>query len=176
MHRFTPLPAVLCALALSIGPRVASAQQLPDSAQALVDSAAVQPDSAAPAARQERSDFERLTSDAVHQPGFFDAYLEDGRLYFVVPESRLGERFLLTFEASQGPGTGGIYGGTMLDNEARIVSFEKRQGRMFLIRHPHIYTAPEGSPEQRAIELTFGPSVLATARIEATRDSVDHRG
>ncbi|HSH75906.1 MAG TPA: zinc-dependent metalloprotease, partial [Longimicrobiales bacterium] len=36
------------------------------------------------------------------------------------------------------------------------------------------YTAPPGSPEERAIELTFGASVLATARIAATRDSTDH--
>ncbi|MGE0161035.1 MAG: zinc-dependent metalloprotease [Gemmatimonadales bacterium] len=171
MYRSTPLLAALCIVA-SGGPRVAGAQQVPDSATAL------HPDSAAVTGgrppRQERSDFERLTEDAVLQPGFFDAYLEDGRLLLVVPESRLGERFLLSFEASQGPGTGGIYGGTMLDNEARIVSFEKRQGRILLIQHQNIYTAPEGSPEQRAIDLTFGPSVLATARIDATRDSTDH--
>jgi hypothetical protein len=177
MPRTAPLLAALCALALSLAePHVASAQQPPDSAQAQLDSAVVQADSTAEERerRQERSDFERLTEDAVFQPGFFDTYLDDGRLFFVVPESRLGERFLLTFEASQGPGTGGIYGGTMLDNEARIVSFEKRQGRILLLQHPHIYTAPEGSPEQQAIDLTFGPSVLATARIDATRDSTDH--
>jgi hypothetical protein len=175
MHRSTPLLAVACALAwILAGAPLASAQQPPDSAA--VPQA---PDSAAAAAepdepRQERSDFERLTEDAVHQAGFFDTYVEDGRLFFVVPESRLGERFLMTFEASQGPGTGGIYGGTMLDSEARIVSFEKRQGRIFLVQHHTIYTAPEGSPEQRAIDLTFGSSVLATARIDATRDSTDH--
>jgi hypothetical protein len=173
MLRSTPLLAVACALTSSFaGARAASAQQPPDSA-------AVQeaPDSANAEGReerQERSAFERATEDAVLQTGFFDTYLEDGRLLFLVPESRLGKRFLMTFEASRGPGTGGIYGGTMLDNEARIVSFEKRQGRMFLIQHQNIYAAPEGSPEQRAIELTFGPSVLATARIEATRDSTDH--
>ena len=176
MHRFTPLLPVLCSLALSLGPSVSSAQQPPDSAQtARADSAEAVPDSTEQRGpRQERSDFERLTEDAVLQTGFFDTYLDDGRLFFLVPESRLGERFLLTFEASRGPGTGGIYGGTMLDNEARIVSFEKRQGRIFLMQHPHLYTAPEGSPEEQAIELTFGSSVLATARIDATRDSTDH--
>jgi hypothetical protein len=177
MQRSIPLLAVVGAVALALGePRVASAQQPPDSAQTQVDSAQSPPDSVAEGreSRQERSDFERLTEDAVLQTGFFDTYLDDGRLFFVVPESRLGERFLLTFEASRGPGTGGIYGGTMLDNEARIVSFEKRQGRILLIQHQNIYTAPEGSPEQQAIELTFGSSVLATARIDATRDSTDH--
>ena len=166
-------PIVALAASLFLLPAALDAQVPPDSAAAQEpgDSVAA-PDSAQ--GRQERSDFERMTEDATLQEGFFDAYLDDGRLLFVVPEGRLGERFLMTFEASQGPGTGGIYGGTMLDRDARIVSFEKRQGRMFLVQHQNIYTAPEDSPEQRSIDLTFGSSVLATARIGATRDSTDH--
>ncbi len=162
----------LAALLLAF-PATVAAQVPPDSAAAQVppDSLAA-PDSAQ--STPERSDFDRMTEDATLQEGFFDTYLDDGRLLFVVPEGRLGERFLMSFEASRGPGSGGIYGGTMLDQEARIVSFEKRQGRMLLVQHQNIYAAPEGSPEQRSIDLTFGSSVLATARIGATRDSTDH--
>ena len=162
----------LAALLLAL-PATVAAQVPPDSAAAQVppDSLAA-PDSAQ--STPERSDFDRMTEDATLQEGFFDTYLDDGRLLFVVPEGRLGERFLMSFEASRGPGSGGIYGGTMLDQEARIVSFEKRQGRMLLVQHQNIYAAPEGSPEQRSIDLTFGSSVLATARIGATRDSTDH--
>ncbi|MEQ1857158.1 MAG: hypothetical protein ABL963_11835, partial [Longimicrobiales bacterium] len=168
------LLALVCLTALA---SPAAAQVPPDStAQVPPDSAALQAtDSAGPrGGRQERSDWDRLTEDATFRTGYFDTYQDDARLFFVVPEARLGERFLMTFEASQGPGTGGLYGGTMLDSEARIVSFEKRAGRMFLVQHQNIYTAPEGSPEQRSIDLTFGSSVLATTRIEATRDSTDH--
>ena len=162
----------LAALLLAF-PATVAAQVPPDSAAAQVppDSLAA-PDSAQ--STPERSDFDRMTEDATLQEGFFDTYLDDGRLLFVVPEGRLGERFLMSFEASRGPGSGGIYGGTMLDQEARIVSFEKRQGRMLLVQHQNIYAAPAGSPEQRSIDLTFGSSVLATARIGATRDSTDH--
>jgi hypothetical protein len=170
MDRST-LALVACLLAT---PAALAAQTPPDSTAAPDSAAAQVPDSTEAEGRQERSDWDRLTEDATFREGLFDTYQKDGRLFFVVPESRLGERFLLTFEASQGPGTGGIYGGTMLDNEARIVSFEKRAGRMFLVQHQNIYTAPEGSAAQRAIELTFGESVLATARIDATRDSTDH--
>lgn len=162
----------LAALLLAL-PATVAAQVPPDSAAAQVppDSLAA-PDSAQ--STPERSDFDRMTEDATLQEGFFDTYLDDGRLLFVVPEGRLGERFLMSFEASRGPGSGGIYGGTMLDQEARIVSFEKRQGRMLLVQHQNIYAAPAGSPEQRSIDLTFGSSVLATTRIGATRDSTDH--
>ena len=80
-------------------PATVDAQVPPDSAAAAEpgDSLAA-PDSAQ--GKQERSDFERMTEDATLQEGFFDAYLDDGRLLFVVPEDRLGERFLMSFEAS----------------------------------------------------------------------------
>jgi hypothetical protein len=140
------------------------------------DSAAAAPDSVAARVREDRrpSDFERLVEGATFREGFFDSYEHEGRLFFVIPERRLGEEFLLAFQASQGPGAGGVYGGTMLDSHARIVVFEKRQGRILLVQRLQAYTAPEGSAAQRSIDATFGASVLATARIAATRDSTDH--
>jgi len=168
--------ALLVPLALPlILPAGARGQEPPDSAQ-VADSTEARDDEAEPGrdGQGRRSDFERLTRDATHREGFFDTYETDGRLFMLVPEDRLGEQFLLSFEASQGPGTGGVYGGTMLDWEGRIVSLEKEQGRILLVQHQNRYAAPEGSPAQRAIELTFGPSVLASSRIAATRDSTEH--
>jgi len=167
------IPAVL-ALSLAL-PASLQAQEPPDSAQAPEEAA----DSAqAESEGQERpgrpSDFERLTRDATFREGYFDTYQSDGRLFLLVPEERLGEEFLLSFSASQGPGAGGVYGGTMLDWEGRIVSLERQQGRILLVQRQSRYTAPAGSPAEAAIDLTFGPSVLATARIAATRDSTDY--
>lgn len=167
MTRCTPVLAFLAAIWSA-----AAQAQIPDSAAA--PGAANAADSASRPEVRRTSDFERLTEGATFRPGFFDSYEQDGRLLFVIPEHRLGEEFLLAFQASQGPGSGGVYGGTMLGAEARIVAFEKRQGRIALVQRQQAYTAPEGSPAQRAIDLTFGSSVLATARIAATRDSTDH--
>jgi hypothetical protein len=163
----------IVALGLTL-PVPARGQEPPDSAQAADETAEEVGAEPAEAAQERPSDFERLTRDATLREGYFDTYEGDGRLFLVVPEDRLGEQFLLSFQASQGPGTGGVYGGTMLDSEARIVSLEKRQGRVLLMQHQQRYTAPDGSPARSAIDLTFGPSVLATARIAATRDSTDH--
>ena len=170
MNRCIPaLLALLLALPLPL-----RAQEPPDSTQAS-DEPAEELDEEREEVQQVRpTDFERLTRDATLQEGFFDTYAADGRLFLVVPEERLGEAFLLSFEASRGPGTGGVYGGTMLDTEGRLVTLERRQGRILLVQHQHRYTAPEGSAAQRAIELTFGSSVLASARIVAARDSTDH--
>ncbi|MDZ7807697.1 MAG: zinc-dependent metalloprotease [Gracilimonas sp.] len=42
--------------------------------------------------------------------------------------------------------------------------------RFFLVQLPHRYKAEEGTPEARAVELTYGNSVLETAKVEATND------
>jgi hypothetical protein len=122
----------------------------------------------------DKSDFDKLIEEATLREGFFDTFEKDGKLYLLVPEDRLGEEFLMTFEASQGPGTRGIYGGSMLDREARIVALEKHQGQVYLVQRPHIYVAPDGSPVEQSIDLTFGKSVLAAGKIAATRDETDH--
>ena len=158
------MPAVL-ALSLLIS-TTAVAQEPPDrEPPAEEDAEAEEP---------EKSEFEKLTEDATLQEGFFDTYLADGKLYLLVPEDRLGEEFLMTFEVSQGPGARGIYGGSMLDREGRMVSLEKHQGQLFLVQRNTNYVAPGGSAVERSIDLTFGTSVLAGAKIAATREDTDH--
>lgn len=159
---------VLVTLGL-LAPVTAAAQEQPPDSAAAADTASAE----ATASRGDASDFERLTKDATFREGFFDSYQKDGRLYFVVPESRLNQQFLLSFEASRGPGTGGVYGGTMIGRDARIVALEKHDGRVMLVEHQQRYVAPAGSPADKAIDLTFGSSVLAVARVAAERDSTD---
>jgi len=166
MNRSIPLLLLLWGLTVSS----LAAQQPPDSTTVPGPEQQTEDKSE----EEEPSRFERLTEDAVLQEGFFDTYQKDRELFLLIPEDRLGEDFLMTFEASQGPGTGGVHGGTMLDREARLVSLEKIQGRIFLTQRPTIYRASEDSAVEQAIDATFGTSVLATARIAATRDSTDH--
>ncbi len=153
-----------------LAPAIAYAQQQPADSATDADTTASEPTASKEA---ESSDFERLTEGATFREGLFDSYQKDGRLYFVVPESRLNQEFLLSFEASRGPGTGGVYGGTMLGRDAHVVALEKHDGRIMLVEHQQRYVAPPGSPADKAIDLTFGPSVLAVARVAARRDSTD---
>jgi hypothetical protein len=114
--------------------------------------------------------FAELTRGAEHREGFFDTYEKDEALYLAIPKDRLGEEFLLTFQIAEGIGARGVIGGTMLNIfEGQIVSLERHGDRILLVQKPVRHTAPEGTPLARAVEMSFGSSVLETARIESTR-------
>lgn len=119
-------------------------------------------------ADEEDDPFEEIVEDATFREGFFNTYEKDGHLYLVVPEDRLNEDFLLSFQIAQGIGANRLNGGTMLSIfEPKIVAFEEHHGRIYLVQRPHRFVAPQDSPESRAVQLSFGSSVLESAEIEA---------
>lgn len=115
--------------------------------------------------------FADVVRGAVHRAGLFDTYQKGENLYLVVPKDRLGQEFLLVYEIAQGIGAAGLYGGTMLDIfEGHLVALERHGDRVFLVERPHRFTAKTSPAAQRAVELTFGSSVLEQAKIESIRD------
>ena len=115
--------------------------------------------------------FAELTRGATVRTGFFDTYQKGDNLYLAVPKDRLGQDFLLSFEISQGVGAAGLFGGTMLNIfEGAIVALERHGDRVFLVQRPHRYVAPEGSAVARAVDLSYTPSVLESAKIESIRE------
>lgn len=119
--------------------------------------------------QQEVSDnYDDLIEDAEPYEGYFDLYQKDSDLFLSVSAEKLNEPFLMNFELARGIGSSGLYGGTMLNIfEGLLVSLEKHEGKIFLVRHPHRYKAREGTPEAKAVDLTFGDSVVEAAEIEA---------
>ncbi|TVP78435.1 MAG: DUF5117 domain-containing protein [Gemmatimonadales bacterium] len=119
--------------------------------------------------------FQELTAEAEHLPGFMDLYRTDDQLLMAVPEGMLGREFLMEYKLARGLGTGGLYGGTMLSIfEAEVVTLERRGERLYLMKQPHRFRAREGTPQAAAVELSFTPSIMETAGIEATRDAEGH--
>lgn len=118
-----------------------------------------------------KADYAELIKDATHNPGFIDIYQKGDKLYFAVEPEMLDKEFLMKYEIAQGIGSSGLFGGTMLNIfEGLLVSLEKHGDKIFLVQKPHRYVADEDSPEQRAVNLTFGSSVLETAKVEAAND------
>ncbi|MEX0771000.1 MAG: zinc-dependent metalloprotease [Balneolaceae bacterium] len=118
--------------------------------------------------------YNELIEDTEEIAGFWNFYRKDDKLYLEVPDDKLNEDFLLNFQIARGIGSSGLYGGTMLNIfESNVVALQKHDNKIFLVNKPHRYKAAHDSPEQEAVELTYGESVLETASIEATRsDSV----
>ena len=124
----------------------------------------------AAAARSALRPFAEVTRDAVHRPGFIDTYQKDDRIWLAVPADRFGSDFLMEMKLAQGIGAGGLYGGTMLNLfEGNVMTLERRGEQVFLLQKPHRFTAKNEPATARAVELTFGPSVVESARIESFR-------
>jgi len=115
--------------------------------------------------------FDDVVKGATHRAGFFDTYEKGDNLYLVIPADRLGQDFLMEYKIAQGVGANGLFGGTMLSIfEGNVVALERHGDRVFLVQRPHRFTASEGGAAARAVDLTFSPSVVESAKIESMRD------
>jgi len=115
--------------------------------------------------------FNDLTKDAVVRTGYFDSYQKEDKLYLAIPKDRLGKDFLMEMKIAQGIGTNGLFGGTMLSLfEANVVAIERHGEQLFLVQKPHRFTARNNVAAAKAVDLTFGASVLEVAKIESFRE------
>ena len=115
--------------------------------------------------------FADLVKGATRREGYFETYEKGENLYLVIPKDRLGKDFLMEMKIAQGIGAAGLFGGTMLNIfEGQVMALERRGDRVMLVQRPHRYTAHEGGAAARAVELTFGVSVIDQAKIESVRD------
>ena len=64
-----------------------------------------------------------------------------------------------------------LYGGTMLNIfEGKVVALERHGNTLYLVQKPHRFPADPDTPIGRAVDLTFGSSVVETAKIESIRE------
>lgn len=131
--------------------------------------AAATPPAARPASPYKN--FAELTKDAVVRTGYLDSYQKEDKLYLAIPRDRLGKDFLMEMKLAQGIGANGLFGGTMLSIfEANVVSIERHGEQLFLVQRPHRFTAVNNAAAAKAVDLTFGASVLEVAKIESFRE------
>lgn len=117
------------------------------------------------------ADFSELTEGAEVLEGFFDLYRKDGKLHMAVPADRLGEDFLMEYKIARGVGANYLFGGLMLSFvQSDVVAIEKHGQRLYLVQRPHRFTATDDARAAEAVDLTFGSSVLESAKIASVRD------
>ncbi|HLM68567.1 MAG TPA: DUF5118 domain-containing protein, partial [Longimicrobium sp.] len=146
------VPALCAGLAGCASASATSAPQSPRPAAGpgAPATAAARPATTADTTRRAPSPFKpwaEVTRDANRRAGFFDTYEKGDQLLLAIPADRLGKDFLMGMQISQGIGAAGLFGGTMLGIfEGAVVALERRGDRVFLVRRPTRFTAPEGSP------------------------------
>lgn len=145
----------------------------PLAAQVPANQGATPPSGAPPAGAPQRSGmrpFADLVKDAEVRTGFFDTYQKDDKVWLAIPRERFGQDFLMEMKLAQGIGASGLFGGTMLNLfEGNVMTLQRSGDQVFLLQQPHRFTGGRDSAVARAVALSFGPSVVESARIESVR-------
>ena len=116
-------------------------------------------------------DFAELTEGAEVHEGFFDLYEKDGKLWLAVEPDRIGEDFFMEYKLDRGVGANYLFGGLMLSFfETNLVAVEKRGQKLYLVQRPHRFTAKDDRRAAEAVELTFGSSILESAKVVSLRE------
>lgn len=113
-------------------------------------------------------DWKKLTKDADVLHGYFTAYRKRENLYLEIQPQQLNQPVLGIFSFARGIGTNFVLGGLPLND--RLLEFQRAGDRVLVIEKNQRFTAPEGSPIAKALDLSIGNSVLASLKIESVND------
>lgn len=114
--------------------------------------------------------FAQVVKDAKHMQGFVDVYEKEGKVFLAIPKSELGRDLGLSFQVAQGIGSRFVFGGLMMNyGELPLVTLERRNDQIHLVRKSPHFTAAPGSAEAQAVALTFGTSIMETAPVVSIR-------
>lgn len=124
--------------------------------------------SAAPAKAESMAD---ATGGMARQPGFMDLWrdTEQGRVLLSLPAQ--GEQFLMVFSLPHGLGSNDVGLDRGLTRGPKLVQFERRGKRIFLVEHNTGYRATsENASERASVAEAFAGAVLWSGEIIASED------
>lgn len=141
-------------------------------AAAAPGAAASQPAAAAPAAPLPPGSppaFATVTKDAKKVEGLFTLWQKDEKVWIELKPEDLGKPFLLSPKLASGIGENGLYGGSMslrsAATEEQLVEFRRIHNQVQLIARNAAFVAKAGTPEGRAVNAAFSPSLLGSATV-----------
>ena len=170
--------AICTALAILIctgtAPAFAKGKPMPDGAPPGKYGAPAASDSkdAKPAGAPESpfTDWSKVTKDATRKEGMFNAWTKRENIYWEIRKNQLGVPFLLNASYAKGIGLVGQLGGLPIADG--LMQFERQGDHIFLtVPQSRIISNGADSSYQRAVNLTFGNSVLQSFKIESEKDS-----
>lgn len=123
------------------------------------------------------STFEALTRGATRTPGLLPTWRKQDKVWVEIPAKLLGQPLFLSPKIAGGIGEGGVLGGLMQSRWAQIgrpqwVTFRKVQQQVQLLAVNATYTASAGTPQARAVEAAYSPSLVTAAPMASAPDPV----
>ena len=106
-----------------------------------------------------------ITKDFTTQPGVFAVHRNEDKLYFEIPQDKLGRLFLWHAEVAKGPGGGmfGSWGGAALGN--RVLRLERRGNKVYVWKVGFAKRS-DGKAVQAAIDASATDAIIAVFNVE----------
>src|SRR5262245_8542801 len=106
-----------------------------------------------------------ITKDFTTSPGVFAVHRHEDKLYFEIPQDKLGRLFLWQAEVAKGPGGGmfGSWGGAALGNA--VLKFERRGNKIYVWK-VGFKKRSDGKAVQAAVDAAATDSIIAAFSVE----------
>jgi len=148
----------------------AAAAGAPAAASAPASAASGAAPTATPPAPGQPQPFAAVIKDAKKLDGFLAAWQKDEKVWIELAPEDFGKPMLLAPKIAQGIGEAGFFGGSMVGPYGRygrqqLVEFRRVHNQVQLIARNTEYRANPGTPESRAVQAGFSPSLIASTAV-----------
>jgi hypothetical protein len=114
--------------------------------------------------------FAVVIKDAKKIDGALTLWQKDDKFWIELAPADFGKPLLFAPKIAQGIGESGLFGGTMVGPYGRygrqqLVEFRRVHNQVQLLARNTEYRAPEGTPEGRAVQAAFSPSLVGSAAV-----------
>lgn len=113
--------------------------------------------------------FAAVIKDAKKTEGLLTLWQKDEKVWIELKPEDLGKPFLLSPKLASGIGENGLFGGSMslrsAATEEQLVEFRRIHNQIQLIARNTAFVAKAGTPEGRAVNAAFSPSLLGSATV-----------
>lgn len=118
-------------------------------------------------ATPQQAPFEQVIKGAERQDGLLPIWKRQDKIWIELPPAALGKPFFLSPKLASGIGEAGVFGGLMQSRWAQVgrpqwVEFRRVQQQVQLVAVNAAYTAQSGTPQARAVQAAFSPSLLGS--------------
>jgi len=143
-------------------------------ANATATAAAAPPPGAAQAGQA--PPFEVVSKGAERQAGLLPTWRRQDKLWIELSPQVLGKPLFLSPKLASGIGEAGLLGGLMQSRFAQVgrpqwVEFRRMQQQVQLVAVNAAYTAASGTPQAKAVQAAFSPSLLAAVPLASAPDA-----
>lgn len=117
-------------------------------------------------------DWDKTLKDVETKTGFFTLHKKHDNIWLELTPDQLDKPFLLVSSLSSGLGKGWLLGGMPLDTDLWV--FHRAGNKLQLLVKNSRFRAADGTPMSKAVALSYGDSVLASAKIVSVHKDDHH--